>query len=83
MRSIQAVNLVQCVLEPSIGRDQKLCIYACRKEEAAKIGFDDQFIYEQLSLPIDQRSITMKQISPNQYQLPFQTWEKSKDKKQY
>ena len=61
----------------------KAVYYACTKEEAAKIGFDDQFIYEQLSLPIDQRNITMKQISPNQYELPFKTWEKSKDKKHY
>ena len=54
----------------------KAVYYACTKEDAAKIGFDDQFIYEQLSLPIDQRNITMKQISPNQYELPFKTWEK-------
>lgn len=61
----------------------KAVYYACTKEDAAKVGFDDQFIYEQLSLPIDQRNITMKQISPNQYELPFKTWEKSKDKKHY
>ncbi|WP_257347326.1 nucleoside deaminase [Pseudalkalibacillus decolorationis] len=61
----------------------KAVYYACTKEDAAKIGFDDQFIYEQLSLPIDQRNITMKQISPNQFDLPFKTWEKSKDKKHY
>jgi guanine deaminase len=61
----------------------KAVYYACTKEDAAKIGFDDKFIYEQLSLPIDQRNITMKQISPNQYELPFKTWEKSKDKKHY
>ena len=61
----------------------KAVYYACTKEDAAKIGFDDQFIYEQISLPIDQRNITMKQISPNQYELPFKTWEKSKDKTHY
>src|SRR3954454_13694589 len=61
----------------------KAVYYACTKADAAKIGFDDQFIYDQLSLPIDQRNITMKQISPNQYELPFKTWEKSKDKTHY
>jgi guanine deaminase len=61
----------------------KAVYYACTKEDAAKIGFDDQFIYDQLSLPIDQRNITMKQISPNQYELPFKAWEKSNDKKHY
>ena len=61
----------------------KAVYYASTKEDAAKIGFDDQFIYEQISLPIDQRNITMKQISSNQYKLPFKTWEKSKDKTHY
>lgn len=57
--------------------------YACAKEEAAKIGFDDQFIYEQLSLPVDQRKITMKQIFSNQSDLPFKTWENSNNKVDY
>ena len=58
--------------------------YASTKEDAARIGFDDKFIYEQISLPIDvTENITMKQISPNQYELPFKTWEKSKDKTHY
>ena len=61
----------------------KAVYYACTKEDAAKIGFDDQFIYEQISLPVDERDITMKQISPNQYELPFKTWEKLKDKTYY
>ena len=61
----------------------KAVYYACTKEDAAKIGFDDQFIYEQIFLPVDERDITMKQISPNQYELPFKTWEKSKDKTRY
>ena len=57
--------------------------YACTKEDAAKIGFDDQFIYEQLSIPIDQRKITMKKIFPKQSELPFQEWENSKNKIDY
>ena len=57
--------------------------YACTKEDAEKIGFDDQFIYEQLSTPIDQRKITMKQIFPKQSELPFQEWENSKNKIDY
>jgi guanine deaminase len=61
----------------------KAVYYACTKEEAAKIGFDDQFIYEQLSLPVDQRKITMKQIFSNQSDLPFKTWENSNNKVDY
>lgn len=61
----------------------KAVYYACTKEEAAKIGFDDQFIYEQLSLPVDQRKMMMKQISPNKSDLPFRTWENSNNKVDY
>lgn len=57
--------------------------YACTKEEATAIGFDDQFIYEQLALPMEQRSITMKQLFPKERLIPFQTWEMTKNKIEY
>ncbi|NRD77950.1 nucleoside deaminase [Bacillus sp. BRMEA1] len=57
--------------------------YACTKEDAAKIGFDDQFIYEQLELPNEQRKIAMKQFSLQEGDLPFRTWESSKMKIEY
>lgn len=57
--------------------------YACTKEDAARIGFDDQFIYEELSLPMDQRRIPMKQLFPAQGDLPFRTWETSRIKVEY
>jgi guanine deaminase len=57
--------------------------YACTKEEAAAIGFDDQFIYEQLALPMEERSIVMKQIKPEQYKKPFEQWAASDKKKEY
>jgi guanine deaminase len=57
--------------------------YASTKEDAAEIGFDDQFIYEQISLPMADRKITMKQIFSPYSDLPFKTWEKTKEKKDY
>ncbi|AZU60371.1 nucleoside deaminase [Neobacillus mesonae] len=48
--------------------------YACTKEDAAKIGFDDQFIYSQLDLPPDKRSIPMFRILPDNTYLPFNAW---------
>jgi guanine deaminase len=57
--------------------------YACTKEDAAKIGFDDQFIYEQLALPYETRKIPMKQIFPVNGDLPFRTWERSQTKVEY
>lgn len=61
----------------------KAVYYACTKQEAAKIGFDDQFIYDQLSLPIENRKIPMKKIFPTNGDLPFKTWENAKDKVEY
>ncbi|MDF2958828.1 MAG: tRNA-specific adenosine deaminase [Paenibacillus sp.] len=57
--------------------------YACSKEDAAAIGFDDQFIYEQIALPVEQRSILMKQLKPKDYKLPFEQWSASDIKKEY
>ncbi len=61
----------------------KAVYYACTKSEAAKIGFDDQFIYEQLDLPIEKRSIKMKQICPTNYDHPFETWKNSTSRVDY
>jgi guanine deaminase len=61
----------------------KAIYYACTKQEAAKIGFDDHFIYEQLSLPVENRKIPMKKIYPDQGDIPFRTWEKSNQKIEY
>ncbi len=57
--------------------------YACTKEDAAKIGFDDQFIYQQLSLPLEKRSIKMKQLFPKEMLTPFTRWEDLKNKQKY
>ncbi|MEK3723990.1 nucleoside deaminase [Paenibacillus sp. FSL H8-0034] len=57
--------------------------YACTKEDAAAIDFDDQFIYEQIALPMEQRSIVMKQMKPDQYKRPFEQWAVSDIKKEY
>jgi guanine deaminase len=57
--------------------------YASTKEDAAKIGFDDQFIYHQLSLPLEKRSIKMKQLFPKERLIPFKRWEVSKTKQEY
>lgn len=61
----------------------KAVYYACTKQDAAKIGFDDQFIYDQISLPVEYRKIPMKKIFPTDGDLPFRTWEKSQDKVEY
>jgi guanine deaminase len=57
--------------------------YACTKEDAARIGFDDHFIYEQIKLPIEKRSIRMQQLMPQEFYSPFKAWEASNTKISY
>ncbi len=61
----------------------KAVYYACTKEDAARIGFDDHFIYEQIALPMENRSIPFVKIFPENGLLPFSTWEKSNNRVEY
>lgn len=61
----------------------KAIYYASTKEDAAKIGFDDQFIYQELEKPLDQRFIKMLSLLPPSHDLPFRTWETSRNKVEY
>ncbi|WP_100013159.1 nucleoside deaminase [Lentibacillus sediminis] len=61
----------------------KAVYYAATKKEVAQIGFDDHFIYEQIALPVEKRSMKMVQICPDNYDLPFQIWKDSSDKTSY
>lgn len=61
----------------------KAVYYACKKEEAAAIGFDDQFIYEEIALPAEARLIPMQQMDCPGSDLPFRKWQASKRKTGY
>ncbi|MGP4079965.1 nucleoside deaminase [Pseudalkalibacillus sp. R45] len=61
----------------------KAVYYACTKEDAAQIGFDDQFIYEEIALPINIRKMKMEQVVVDQHNLPFQAWGRSNNKIEY
>ncbi len=57
--------------------------YANTREDAAQIGFDDSFIYDQLQLPPAERAIPMLQLMREQALEAFREWEKSPDKVRY
>ncbi|MBB6446954.1 nucleoside deaminase [Bacillus benzoevorans] len=61
----------------------KAVYYASTKEEAASIGFDDQFIYEQMALSPELRTIKMIKLSPEDANLPFKAWADSNRKISY
>ena len=57
--------------------------YANTREDAARIRFDDSFIYDQISLPVESRKVPMIQIMREQALVAFREWEQSPNKIQY
>jgi tRNA(Arg) A34 adenosine deaminase TadA len=57
--------------------------YANTKTDAANIGFDDQFIYEEFAKPIEQRKVKMTQICQEIAIKSFEQWENKEDKIPY
>ena len=51
--------------------------------DAAKIGFDDSFIYQQLVIPPPERAIPMIPFLRDEAQAAFQEWERKTDKISY
>lgn len=57
--------------------------YANSNEDAAKVGFDDSFIYKELKLPMSQRKIPMIQTDNTEALKVFEDWTCKKDKVLY
>jgi guanine deaminase len=61
----------------------KAVYFACTKEDAANIGFDDKFIYEQLEVPYEERQIPMMKVYPKNADSAFKAWTESNEKITY
>ena len=57
--------------------------YGNSRSDAAAIGFDDAVIYDQVALPIDQRTIPMRQVLSSEANAVFQDWAAKPDKVRY
>ena len=57
--------------------------YACTRQDAAAVGFDDDFIYQQLPLEIGARSLPMEQIARTESLALFRDWTAKPDKTPY
>ena len=57
--------------------------YANTKLDAAAIQFDDNFIYQQLSKPVDERSIPMTQLLRDEASAAFVLWRNTASKTPY
>lgn len=57
--------------------------YGCTKTDAKNIGFDDSFIYDQIDLEPEKRTIPATNILRDQAIEAFRLWEEKDDKIEY
>ena len=57
--------------------------YGNTKSDAAAIGFDDAFIYQELDAPPEKRTIPMVNLLPEEAGKAFAEWEAKEDKVEY
>lgn len=61
----------------------KRIVYGCSRQDAANIDFDDDFIYQEIPLPVADRSIpTEQQFQENAVKV-FEEWAAKVDKTEY
>ena len=57
--------------------------YANHRKDAAAIGFDDDFIYQELELKNEDRHKKMELLLPEEAKKAFEMWAESTDKTEY
>ena len=58
-------------------------VYAADRQDAATAGFDDEFLYRELSLPIGERSLPMEQLHREEAIAAFDAWREDNGKIRY
>lgn len=61
----------------------KKVYYANTRYDAASIGFDDNFIYEEIAKPIEKRTINFIKIDSKEATEAFNVWKNSESKDEY
>ena len=57
--------------------------FANTRKDASQINFDDDFLYEEIKLPLEKRKIPSHQILRDEALSVFATWENKTDKVRY
>lgn len=57
--------------------------YAAGRDDAAKAGFSDAFIYDQFDLPVNERSLPAERIMEEERLQPFELWLRNENKRAY
>ena len=59
-------------------------LYYCKTRiDAAQIGFDDDFVYQEIALPPERRKIPAVQLADEKADLVFSEWAANPDKREY
>jgi len=93
-RAIGSFQLTDCVLYTScepcpmcLGAiywaRPKAVFFANTRGDAASIGFDDEFLYRELTVPLSGRKIPITQLMRNEAFDVFREWEKMESKIRY
>jgi guanine deaminase len=92
--SLQSFQLEDCIIYTScepcpmcIGAiywaRPKAVFYACTREDADAISFDDNIIYRELEMPSEKRSIPFRGLMRKEALVLFRKWEDKDDKIMY
>lgn len=54
--------------------------YGNTRKDAARIDFDDDFIYREVALPIGKRTLKLKQLLHDEALAAFAEWQRKTDK---
>ncbi|HEY4151338.1 MAG TPA: nucleoside deaminase [Chitinophagaceae bacterium] len=57
--------------------------YAASREDAAGAGFDDSMIYDEMTVPIEDRKIGMSCVAHSEGMRLFELWNEKNDKTEY
>ena len=57
--------------------------FACTREDAAKIGFDDQYIYDEMGKDLADRKIEIEGIDREEALKVFEAWVEKEDRREY
>ena len=61
----------------------KKIYYGNTRKDAADINFNDDFIYKEIPLPINERSVSMEQLDREEAIKAFKNWMEKSDKIEY
>jgi tRNA(Arg) A34 adenosine deaminase TadA len=61
----------------------KALYFASEQHDAARVGFDDAFIYEELKRPLAKRKLKTVQIKKGEHLQPFRLWAQDSKKIKY